>query len=264
MSKTLTYISAVLTVVSLILTILAYYGFTRYCRLRYGKNCECVTESYLKLPRVDSKSKVVVSMYTKSTDISNNITLKSILDQTVHPDQIIIVAGKDTDIPVFLKKDSVVVKQADENMGMASAFIRPLQTQKNADTKIIIVTDGVVYGTDFIETIVEESDRHPESVIFLEGYSSKTYVNGRVDKSYTDIINVPAGVLVRPSFFKSYIDVEKSDLLKTSPNAVFSALVAKNKVPRKIISYKETFHSSPKYNENEKSAVEYLAEYFKL
>ena len=254
----------ILTVISLIFTILTYLGVVRYCKIKYGDNCKCVSESYLKLPRVESKNKVVVSMYTEQKDISNNTTLKSILDQTVHPDQIIIVTDKDTVIPDFLKKDSIVLKQSAGSLGKTAAFLTPLQTQKNAGTKIIIVTDGVVYGTDFIETIVEASDNNPDAVIFVEGYNSKKYVSGVVDKTTPDIINIPAGVLIQPSFFKQYVDPGKSKVLANSPNAVLSALIAKNKVATKSIKYRETFHSGHVFSRDEKLAIEYFAEYYKL
>ena len=151
--STLLYISVILTVLSLILTVMAYYGLIRYCRLRYGPDCKCISEKYVNLPRVESKSKVIVSMYAPDTaDLAKNTTLKSILDQTVHPDQIVIVTN--TDVPEFLRKDSIITKQSPGALDKVSSFMVPLHSQKTADTKIIIITDGVVYGPDFIESIV--------------------------------------------------------------------------------------------------------------
>lgn len=264
---TIFYISIIMTVLSLMLTILAYYGITRYCRLRYYEgNCKCLSETYVNLERVESPEKVVVSMYSKSSDIGKNLTLKSILDQTVHPDQIIIVTDdKGVDVPDFLKKDSIITLQTAGEMGRTGAIIKPLQSQKNSNTKIIVLTDGVVYGPDFIETIVEESVKYPGSVIFVEGYSAKKYVDGKMVKSDNgDVINTSAGVLVSPSMFTKYVDVGKSSVLGDAPNAVLSTMILKNNIPCRKIRYSEIFHVPRSVEPNEKTALEYFAEYYKL
>jgi hypothetical protein len=219
----------------------------------------------MKLPRVESKSKVVLSMYTTDTNLENNTTIKSLLDQTVHPDQIIIVTDSDAvTIPDFLKKDSIIVKQNAGTLNKTSAFLSPLLTQKNASTKIIVVVDGVVYGPDFIESLVEESENNPESVIFVEGYDARQYINGKIESSSPNVINVASGVLIRPSFFKDCSDVISSDVLKEAPNAVVSAMVLKNKVPKRQLKYREIFHAKPKISNQEKLALEYYGRYFQL
>jgi hypothetical protein len=88
-SRTLTIISVVTTLISLVLTILMYYGVCRYYKIKYVDTCKDVCEKYLTLPRVNCKSKVVVAIYNPK-DLATNATIKSILDQTVHPDQIVM------------------------------------------------------------------------------------------------------------------------------------------------------------------------------
>ena len=262
----LMYISVVLTIISLIITVLSYYGIVRYIKLLYSKDCKCFSESYVKLQRVESPNKVVVSMFTKSRHLDKNMTLKSILDQTVHPDQIIIVTDeKSMEVPTDLKKDSIVVLQSAGEIGGLSAILTPLRTQKNSDTKIIVVTDGVIYGPDFIESIVEASNNNPGAVIFVQGYNSKQYVDGKISTSNVDVINIPSGILLIPSLFKDYSDLMgEINLVKNAPNATFSAMIAKNNIKTKRLQYDELFHAKPKLSTDEKITIEYFAQYFKL
>ena len=257
------YISTIITVISLILILLAYYGIIRYCKICYTKDCKCMSESYTKLPRVESKSKVVVSMYSTSDDIGKNNTIKSILDQTVHPDQIILVTDKDTSIPDFLKKDSIVVKQATDGFGKISALTVPLKTQKDSKTKIIVITDGVVYGPDFIESIVEESENNPDAIIFVEGYNSKEFVKGKLSSKNIDVVNVSSGILITPALFKEYLE-PKSTIISNAPNAFISAMILKNKLKIKQLHYGENFHDKPKITLDEKTSLEYFAQYYNL
>jgi hypothetical protein len=255
-------ITIISCILSIIFVIIAYFGIIRYMNLR-RKNCSYYAEKYLNLPRVTSKGKVVVSMYLRDDDISTNITLKSILDQTVHPDQIIIVtSNKNIQIPEFLRKDSIIVKQHSNNDKSESAFTVPLSTQKDSDTKIIIVTNGIVYGPDFIESLVEESDKSPDNVIFVEGYDAGSYANGKIVKvKNPNFIDVDNGVLIKPKMFKEQIE---SNSLLDSPSAILSATIGKNKILTTKIDYNEIFHTHSSVKDNEKRMVQHNARYFSL
>lgn len=254
---TITIISCI---ISVILVIVTYYGIFRYMSI-CNKDCEYYAERYLTLPRVTSKNKVVVSMYIKEDNLAKNLTLKSILDQTVHPDQIIIVSPNDIQVPDFLKKDSIVVKQHTTKKSEA-AFMVPLETQKDANTKIIIVTDGVVYGPDFIEVLVEESEKFPESVIFVEGYDASKYVTGKIQKTQNpSLINIEYGVLVKPKMFPKMIDTESS---LDSPSAILSANIASNNVATKKVELGEIFHANHSVKDDEKTMIQLHAQHFSL
>ena len=267
--NTLTLFSIIITVLSLIYIILAYYGLIRYFKLKQGQ-CQTYTESYLQLPRVESKSKVVVSMYMSSeADLANNLTFKSILDQTVHPDQIIIVSKHHITLPDFIAKNNIVVVQKEnESYGKTSAFMVPLTSQKDANTKIIIITDGVVYGPDFIETLVEESEKSPDSLIYVEMFDSSAYVNqSKMVKSKSGneaILRVSSGVLVKPVFFNKFTEVMSDDALE-SPNTFLTVNALANKVKMIKSSFNEVIKTKKEVpTEAEKHTIRLYAYIFKL
>jgi hypothetical protein len=255
-------ITIISCILSIIVVVLAYYGIFRYMNLR-NKECEHYASSYLSLPRVTSNGKVVVSMYAKKENLSKNITLKSILDQTVHPDQIIIITPNDNlVIPEFLKKDSIIAKQLAGDMKSEAAFVVPLSTQKDADTKIIIVTDGIVYGPDFIESIVAESEKFPENVIFVEGYDAVKYVSGLIQKSDNPtFINTEYGVLIKSKMFNKIVDT-KSQI--DAPSALLSTNIIVNNVAKTKIKYSDILNATKGVNESEKKMIQVHAQHFSL
>ena len=247
-------------VISIIITVFAYYGVIRYIHI-CNRGCEYFASKYLDLSKVASNSKVIVSFYLKEDNLSSNKTLKSILDQTVHPDQILIlVNSQNISIPDFLKKDSIVVTQLAGSDMSASAFLAPLRTQKDATTKIVVLSDGVVYGPDFLETIVEESEKSPETVIFVEGYNAPDYLNGRLsENSPVNFINLQYGALVKPSMFQT---VTSSDSKIDAPSSILSKNIIQNKVGTRKIRYKEIFDAQKGPLENEKRTIQFYAQYF--
>jgi hypothetical protein len=164
------------------------------------RSCENYTKTYLKLPRVTSKGKVIVSFYGKKFP---ELTLKSVLDQTVHPDQLIITSP---DVPKELTdKRVVVVHTLSTDYECLTPLLSPLLREKDGDAKIIIVDSNQVYGKDFIETLVEASEISPDAVIFTKGYNAKKSLEKgeKVRDPYNnDIIDVTGGVLVKPKFFQ--------------------------------------------------------------
>jgi hypothetical protein len=247
-------------IVSIVVTALAYYGFIRYMNI-CSRDCEHFAKSYLDLDRVRSSSKVVVSFYTRDTDIAGNKTLKSVLNQTVHPDQIIIVSNADIKIPEFLEKKSIATKQVAGSLGSSASFMVPLTTQKDSDTKIIVLTDGVVYGADFIESIVEASEKSPESVIFVESYNARDYVYGRLtDNSPSNVVDLRYGVLLKPKFFETY---ESTNSSLDAPSAMLSANIIKNKATTRKMKYSEIINArQSKPAANEIKMIEFFAQYF--
>jgi hypothetical protein len=247
-------------VISIVVIALAYYGIIRYINI-CTRDCEHFAKSYLDLDRVTSSSKVVVSFYTQNTDISGNKTLKSVLNQTVHPDQIIIVSNSDIKIPEFLEKKSIATKQVAGSLGSSASFMVPLTTQKDSDTKIIVLSDGVVYGADFIESIVEASEKSPESVIFVESYNARDYIQGRLtSNSPSNILDLRYGVLVKPRFFENYASNNSS---LDAPSVILSANIIKNKANTHKMKYSEIINAKrSKPSSNEISMIEFFAQYF--
>ena len=227
----------IFTCVSLVWIILSYYGYDRYLILGLKTN---YSESYLKLPRVNTKSKVIVSVSTTETDFNKiKRTINSILDQSVHPDQIILSVnpGNQIQVPDHLKKANVIIQHnLSSDYGACSCFISPLTREKDADAKLIILNDKQIYGPDLLQMLVEESDKNPDRVIYTKGYKAKNLIqNGNITdvKNDNDIIDIKGGVLVKPSFFSEDI-LSCNSNLKYAPNATLSAHINKPSMWKQI------------------------------
>ena len=120
------------------------------------------TEKYKYLPRA-SKNRTIVSFYTPEKNLDKiKPMINSILDQTVRVDQILLPCSYN--IPDYLR---TVVSPCPvmKNYGNGTAFVPVLLKEKNADTSIIVPKDNVVYGKDYIETLVTNSEQDSNSVI---------------------------------------------------------------------------------------------------
>ncbi len=270
MPSTFVKLQIAITVLSLLWIILAYYGYVRYAKLRMS-SCESYAKEYLKTPRVNTKRKVIISMTTTTSNLENIKTcVNSLLDQTVHPDQIIISIPEDRDIilPNFIKNNHIIlVHKLNKDYGKSSAILSPLIREKDGEALIIIVDDDGVYGNDFIETLVDASEQKPDSVIFISGYSAKELVNTKikVDKpEANDIISIPDGVLIKPKFFNDDIfNIEDGpNGLENTPDVVLSSYLHKNKVDLVQIHYDENFRKFKYPLPNTDRNVSYYAALF--
>jgi hypothetical protein len=182
--KTIIILSLVSAVLSLIYVIFGYYGINRYIGLHF-----CSTKShvknYSKLEKSDDKARVVLSLTTTPERLHKlKPTISSLLDQTTKVDEIAISIpyGKKYKIPEYLNDIAQIYRYA-VNYGDAGNLIPTVLREREGDTKIILVKDNVIYGKDFVETIVDKSKKSPDKAIAVKKLES-----GR-------------GVLVKPDFF---------------------------------------------------------------
>jgi hypothetical protein len=226
-------------------------------------------DSYVNLPKAASDSKIIVSISTEKTDFNSIKTMiNSVLDQTVHADQIIIniQTGNDMIIPdVILRNHILLVHKLSKNYGKCSTFLSPLSREKDAKTKIILLNDEQIYGKDFVENIIEESNKFPNDAIFVNGFNAKKFItNGSKSSTPINVIDVKYGVLIKPSFLPAEI-LETESMPLNSPNVVLSAFLIKNKVNFHQLHYNENFiKKSSDSDENDKKAIILYALYFGL
>lgn len=268
MNKNVLILSIVISVISLLWIIVLYFGVVRYVKLSMY-DCEKFSESYLKLPRVDSKNKVIVSINTREQNFNKiKKTINSILDQTVHPDQIIISTSPDTDmkLPDVIKNNNIVIThKLAKDYGNLSNIISPLLREKNGDTIIILLDDTTLYGTDLLENLVEASEKNPESVIYTSGYQGKRYVDTgkKVDvNDSNDIIDCSSGVLVKPKFFDKNIINDIQPSMINDPNTFLSMNIKKNKTKIKQIEYKDNIQNKKTANPREQNNIILYASHF--
>lgn len=164
--RTIIIISIVSTILSIIWVILTYFGITRYLSLHTSLSSETYVKNYSKLPKSDA-GRVVVA-FTVTPENVNKIRpmINSILDQTVKVNSIFVVllSDKKYDLPKYIT-DVATTIPAGKDYGDGTKLIPILLREKECDTTIITLDSNVVYGQDFIYTIIDESLKNPRSVI---------------------------------------------------------------------------------------------------
>ena len=157
-------------VFSAIVLFVSYYGLTRYATLYVNSSVNYIT-NYSKLPSADNNCKVVISLTTTPDRIDKiSPMIRSILDQTVKVDQISLNIpyssnGKKFEIPDDYK-DCMNIFRCGKDYGTGCKYIPTLLREGEEGTKIICLSDNYVYGIDFIETLVDASNKNPKSAIY--------------------------------------------------------------------------------------------------
>lgn len=217
----LTLISVIL---SLVMILLSYFGIVRYMSLHF-QSTEAFIENYSKLDKADENTRVIISFTTTPDNIKKiKPMITSLLDQTVKVDQIALnipytCNGKPYDIPKEYN-NILNIFRSSKDYGSGSKYIPTLLREGECGTKIIYLNDNQIYGKDLIETLVNESNKHPNMAI---------YTKGDMDAS--------GAVLVKPEFF----DINVLDRRYEKFNDQWSKNHLKVKI--KKVPYIETYKS---------------------
>ena len=153
------------TLLSLTMIFLSYFGIVRYLTLHMS-SVDGFTEGYKNLPKA-KKGRVVVSFAVDPHKMDRlKPMVASLLDQTVKVDQFVIVLplGSEEQIPTHIKKIANVIPSG-RDYGECTGLVPTLLKEKECDTIIIMVDPEVVYGKDFIEIMVDESEKNPDTVL---------------------------------------------------------------------------------------------------
>lgn len=168
MSNLLHIISIVLSLLSIVISILVYFGIIRYIHLYFSKTVDKYTEKYTDLPMASENKTIIVLSIDSEEDLKNIFpTVNSILDQTVRVNQIFLVVpcSSTFEIPENLLKVVSVVKPGKVYDDKYQDIISILEREKEKNTIIIRISKGIIYGKEFIENIIEISESNPDSVI---------------------------------------------------------------------------------------------------
>lgn len=258
----------VTSVISFVIILASYYGYTRYMKLRFENNTIEYAKQYTKLERANVNKKIVVSLYASPTSSNDSMkrTIHSILDQTVKPDQIIINVAPDSTLKIddFLISNNIIsIYKMGKDYGEIGSLISPLLIEKDAGALIILASERVIYGIEFVEKMVETSIKHPDCLIYNRGFNAQQFISNkaRVDSEpNNDIIDADYGVLVKPKFFPATI-VDEDRF--TTLDMLLSVYV-KDKVCTKSTHYSELFKSPshPNIDEDVKKNIQKNAIYF--
>ena len=177
------------TILSLTATFFSYFGITRYfgCHIKNPNN---YIQKYNKLPKA-SEGRVVISFSADPTKLNKlKPFINSILDQTVKVDLLAMVIPDDGRyvnyvIPEYIKR-SVVVFHSGRGYGKGTKIIPMLLREKECDTTIISLNENIVYGQDFIYSLLEESKNYPNSILIDK---KGTFMLYRPEHFGCDVIN---------------------------------------------------------------------------
>jgi hypothetical protein len=168
MNNLIHIISIIASLISIVVSILVYFGIMRYIKLYMSKTVDKYVEKYTDLPFASEKRVVVVLSVQNEDELKSIIpTVNSLLDQTVRVNQLFLVLPIDSDfeVPENLTKVLSVVKPGKVYDDKYQDIISILQREKEKDTFIIKVSNGIIYGNEFIENVIETSEANPDSVI---------------------------------------------------------------------------------------------------
>jgi len=216
--RTIIILTIVSTVLSLLFILFSYFGITRYLSL-HCQSCDGFVEEYSNLPKA-SKDRVVISFTTTPDRVEKlKPMINSILDQTVKVDQIALVIpykykGQKYNLPKYINNVANVFPSG-KDYGKGTKLIPILLREKEKDTIIVAVDDDRVYGKDFIESMITEAEKNPNTVL--------------IDKS-------GAVILVKPEYYGCDVIDRKKEKFD---NNWFLQKAKKNKV----VDYGENYKS---------------------
>ena len=221
--KTIIIISIISVTISMIYLLLQYFGLLRYVGL-YLFSSENYIKNYKNLDKIDQSNRTVISL-TTTPEKMKKITpvISSLLDQTVRVDSIYITVprGSQYKLPKNLK-DVVTVFRTKQYKDDLSPILSTLMREGEFNTQIIVLGDSTIYGKDFIERMIDESNKEPNKII---------YVNNK------DYINLKKGVIFKTNFFKE-------DIMDSGDKVDYNEFVNNyfKNFPKKRISYTENYY----------------------
>ena len=166
---------------SLLLIFLIWYveGY-RYVSLNRNESTELINldKTYKYIPKVKSQYKTVVSLTTIPDRIDKLIpTLSSIYSQSVRVDEIRLNIpyksrkGKNYNIPEYLEKCKYInIARVKEDLGPSTKLL-PTSKDEKSNTRIIVIDDDQIYGSEFIETMMEIFEKR-EGKIAVTNYGA--------------------------------------------------------------------------------------------
>ena len=163
------YLFIFITVLSLLITLLYYYGVTRYLMLHI-KDTNGYLENYKNLDKANIDKKVIISISVQPQKIDKiNPMINSILDQTVKVNQLVLNLpnNKEYNIPKKFK-DIFTIFRCGKDYGECNKFIPTLLREESKDTIIILLDENYVFGQNYIEDIIEEYKQN-KCCIFSKG-----------------------------------------------------------------------------------------------
>jgi hypothetical protein len=194
-------IAIILLLFSVIVFLIINYNIYRYIKIHFDDDSEYI-KNYKNLNKCQD-CRIVISLTTVPERIKLlKPVIKSLLDQSVKVDQIVL------NIPKMCKEKPYDVPEELNNMcnvftcgrdyGPGTKFFPTILREQETNTIIIMLDDDYIYGYDFIETLLNEYEKEPDSAIIMNEamlikpefidtsvlYTNKKYIDNEWIKKY--------------------------------------------------------------------------------
>ena len=194
-------IAIILLLFTVIIFLIVNYNIYRYIKIHFDDDSGYI-KNYKNLSKCQD-CRIVISLTTVPERIKLlKPVIKSLLDQSVKVDQIVL------NIPKMCKEKPYDVPDDLNNMcnvftcgrdyGPGTKFFPTILREQETNTIIIMLDDDYIYGYDFIETLLNEYEKEPESAIIMNEamlikpefidtsvlYTNKKYIDNEWIKKY--------------------------------------------------------------------------------
>jgi hypothetical protein len=188
MKRAFQIFSLILSIIGVLYLVLSYHGYVRYLSLHMYD-----TETYIKnYPGLEKTKGRVVVAFNATEDNINRIkpSVNSILDQGVRVSDIGLTLPYKLygNIKGSLKK-VLSLYGYNKDYKDSQNFVCSVLREPEGETKIILLEPDIIYGEDFIETIVEKSEKNPDKIIYCNH-----------------------AILVKPKFFDDKVSCPETEL----------------------------------------------------
>jgi hypothetical protein len=155
--------------------------------------------NYKNLDQINKQHKVVISIIASDEQLKNiKYVVKSLLDQTVKVNLISIVTSDNNYVlPKELINTVALYKCNKEKTrsGNLNCILSSIVREGDSTTELITLKAGIIYGKDFIESLLELKQKNPNCVVYVnsQNYNSIELEKGAVfnigffDKDFIDI-----------------------------------------------------------------------------
>ena len=164
------YLFIFITILSLIITVLYYFGIIRYVLL-YFKNTNSYLEKYKNLDQADKEKKVIISISVAPDKILKiKPMINSILDQTVKVNQIVLNLPNNIEYDIPKEYETIfTVFRCGKDYGECNKFIPTILREENNNVIIFLLDENYIFAKDYIENMIEEYKKNNCSVISKGG-----------------------------------------------------------------------------------------------
>jgi hypothetical protein len=220
---------------SFIYLLLEQFGIVRFGTC-YMYSVNSYIEEYKNIEKM-GEYKTVITLSTTYSRLPKILpVLKALLDQTVRVDTIYLtVCGKKEEIDQVLlekiKKITTLVEMNKCKHELSSQLYTALVREGDEETRIITLSDDIIYGKDFIETLLEHS-QNSDKIVYIKG----------INQGIENHIDLRKGALFKTKYFGSDFIQDLEYKNRNWINEYLQTSVYSKNIPLEGIEYSENLN----------------------